>query len=32
MYYYDAKYNEIGAIKAADITNRFIMKFPTYPY
>jgi len=32
MYYLDAKYNEIGAIKAVDIPNWFSMKFPTYPY
>jgi hypothetical protein len=32
MYYFDAKYNAIGAIKAVDIARRFSMKFPTYPY
>ena len=32
MYYFDAKYNEIGAMKAVDILNRLSMKFPTYPY
>ncbi len=32
MYYFDAKYNERGAIKAVDIPKRFTMKFPTYPY
>jgi hypothetical protein len=32
MYYFDAKFNEIGTIKAEDIPNRFTMKLPTYPY
>ena len=32
MYNFDAKYKEIGAIKAVDIPIRFIIKFPTYPY
>ena len=29
MYYFDAKFNEIGTIKAEDIPMRFTKKFPT---
>jgi hypothetical protein len=29
MYYFDAKFNEIGTIKAEDIPNRLTMKLPT---